>query len=472
MEPKTQAAGRPSTARSHALFFDQWSCIRLSTVKRLSLTIGSVVLAVSAGCRKPAPPQQSFPPEVTVAIAEAKEEPVFLDEIGKAIASQSVSIQPQVTGKILKRDFKDGDDIKEGETLFEIDPRPYLATRDQANGQKDKDAAMLANAKSVFDRDTKAMSDNPGALSKSQVDADKASMDEATAAIAADQAAIEAAQVNVDYCTIKSPINGRAGQRLVDAGNVVLGAGYGVGTSLLTVQTLDPIYVDFTIPESELPRVRDFMARGTLEVLASLPQDTVQAIGIDHPTTQATAAPGTLKPIEPANAPMASTEMPATRPMAAMGAPTTGPTTMPMMTSVFAPREGKLTFLDNAIQDGTGTIKLRATLENQDRHFWPGQFVQVRLVLETKKGAIMIPRQATQVSQTGPFVYTVDANSVAALTPIGLGQRDGELVMINSGLKPGDKVVVTGQMLIQPGKPVMVVPSGAPAGAHAGAGGH
>ncbi len=418
-------------------------------------------MAVTGGCRKPAPPQQSFPPEVTVAVAEAKEEPVFLDEIGKATASQSVSIQPQVTGKITERDFEDGDNIKVNQTLFKIDDRPYVAARDQAKGQKDKDAAMLANAKSVFDRDTKAMADNKGALSQSQVDADQASMNEAAAAMAADQAAIDAAQVNVDYCTIKSPINGRAGQRLVDAGNVVLGAGYGTGTNLLTIQTLDPIYVDFTIPESELPRVRDFMARGTLKVLASLPQDTVQAIGDDHPTTQATAAPGTLKPVEPTEAPMASTEM-----------PPTGPTTMPTVAPIFAPREGNLTFLDNAVQDGTGTIKLRGTFENKDLHFWPGQFVNVRLVLETKRGAIMIPRQATQVSQTGPFVYTVDAGGVAALTPVGLGQRDGELVMINSGLKPGDKVVVTGQMLIQPGKPVMVVPSGPPGGAHAGAGGH
>jgi multidrug efflux system membrane fusion protein len=432
-----------------AFFLPNWSHIRLSTVKRLLTVVCVGTLSAAAGCKKSdAAPQGGgmMGPAVTVAVTQAEEMPVYLEEIGKASASASVTIQPQVTGRIMAKHFTDGQDIKKDAPLFNIDPAPFLAVEHQAEGQLKKDQAMANNAKSVVNRDKEALAGNKGAIAQTQMDSDQAAFDEASASIEADNAAIQAAKVNLDYCTINSPIDGRAGARLVDVGNIVTAPSQGSGTSLLTIQTLDPIYIDFTINEAELSRVQQFMKTNPhLKVRVSLPQDTDQSTGAAHPTTIPTAAPGALHP-DVSNSAVAT------------------PATMPADPWV----EGDLDFLDNAVQDGSGTVKMRATLKNADHHFWPGQFVNVHLILEMKQGAILVPRQATQVSQTGPFVYTVDANSIAHLTPVVLGQREGESVLVESGLKPGDKVVVTGQMLIQPGAPVTVVPSGPPGGA----GGH
>ena len=444
MESEQPPAGRLTPARPIAFFFADWSCIRQSTVKRLSLAI----VAAVAGCHKadgPPPGAGGFAPAVTVAPAEARDVPIFLDEIGKAVAFESVTIQPQVTGKILARHFEDGADLKVDAPLFDIDPAPYTAAKHQAEGQLAKDTASFNNAKLVVQHDQDAVKGSKGAVAQTTMEADQAAMDESAAAIDADKAAVEAADVNLKFCTIKSPIKGKAGIRMVDVGNVVTPAGQGVGSNLLTIQNLDSIYIDFTIPESELPRVNQFMSRGKLMVEATLPQDAGLSTGAVHPTTTPTAAPGTAKPVEPTEPPMA---------------PTTMPSTMP----ADGPRQGELTVIDNSVQDGTGTVKLRAKIANADHHFWPNDFVLVKLILEVQKGAIVIPRQATQISQTGPFVYVVDDKSLAHIAPIGLGQRQGEMVMVESGLVAGDKVVVTGQTLVQDKTPVMVVPSGPPAG--------
>jgi len=176
---------------------------------------------------------------------------------------------------------------------------------------------------------------------------------------------------------------------------------------MLTIQKLDPIYADFTIDEAQLPRVQQFMSQGTLTVNVELPQDV------------------------PAN-----------------GAATTQP--------AFQPRVGELIFLNNAVQDGTGTVKLRAQLPNEDRHFWPGQFVNVRLVLTVTKNAVLIPNEATQVSQQGPFVYVLKSDGTADLRPIVLGQRQGDMIVVEKGLVAGEQVIRTGQTLLQPGGKVTV----------------
>jgi membrane fusion protein, multidrug efflux system len=364
------------------------------------------LLAVS-GCNRDAAQAQGAgqmpPPGVKVSEAMSKDMPVYLDEIGKCTALESVTITPQVAGIITERRFDDGADLKKGQVLFVIDPRPYKAALDSANAQLAQAKAAQAFAKLELER--YAAVANTKAISKSDFDTKQNAMDVSNAQFEAAQAAVETAQLNLDYCTMKSPIDGRAGARLVDVGNVVK-ANEG---SLLLVQHLDPIYADFTVTERDLPDVQKQMARGTLKTEVRLPVDTAAEA-----------------------------------------------------------RTGNLIFLDNAVQDGSGTVKLRAQVSNADHHFWPGQFVNVRLILAVKP-SVLVPNVAAQVSQQGLFVFKVvaDEKSPTKLAvmqqPVTLGQRHGDLVTVNSGLSAGDRVVTFGQMLLQPGSPVMVV-NGEPQG--------
>jgi multidrug efflux system membrane fusion protein len=371
-----------------------------------SALLGVALLAV-AGCNRQnaqagAPPQMP-PPRVTVAVAIAQDVPVYLDEIGKCTAFESVTITPQIAGIIIERRFEDGADLKAGQVLFRIDSRPFKATLDSANAQLAQAKASLELAKLEFDR--YAAVANTAAISKSDFDIKKNAVDVAQSQVAAADAAVESAQLNLNYCEIRSPVDGRAGARLVDVGNVVK-ANEG---SLLLVQRLDPIYADFTITERELPEVQKQMSRGILKTEVRLPIDG-----------QADA------------------------------------------------RTGNLIFLDNAVQDGSGTVKLRAQVPNTDHHFWPGQFVNVRLVLMVKP-SVLVPNVATQVSQQGLFVFKVVADEksptklAAMQQPVTLGQRHGDQVVINNGLSAGDQVVTSGQMLLQPGSAVMVAKGGPPA---------
>jgi len=385
----------------------------------------SVILMLLAACNRGQDQAgaggQAPPTLVTAVPAIAKDVPIYLDEpVGKATATEFVTIQPQITGMLVAKHFDDGADVHKGDLLFEIDPRPFRAALDQAEATLLSDKAALVYAQQEYTR-VQSLT-GASAMSQDEIDQKKSAVDAADAQVKAGQAAVEIGKLNLEYCKIRSPMDGRAGQRLVDPGNVVNSAGPNGGTNLLVIQKINPIYADFTVTENDLARVREFMADGTLKVEAELPED-----------------------------------------MTRMSGPTTAPAVH------FEPRVGELIFLDNSVQDGSGTVKLRALVPNEDHHFWPGQFVNVRLILKVQKDAVLIPNQATQISQTGPFVYTVDAQSVAHITPIGLGQRYGDMVMVDSGLKADDKVVVSGQGLIFGDKtPVMVIPSGPPAGA----GGH
>ncbi len=403
------------------------------------------------GCNKgdsAGPPAGGMMVPVTAVPASAADVPIYLDEIGKTVASQSVTVVPQVSGPIVARHFIDGQDLKKGEPLFDIDPRPYEAQLAQAKGQLLKDQAAKTSAEWNVQQDTAAMATK--AISEQQLHNDTGARDQAAGSIAVDQAQIDLANLNIEYCKIKSPIDGRAGERLVDIGNVVTAAGQAPGTNLLSIQTLDPIYADFTITEAELLKVQQYMRQGELKVLVMLPQDVTAMKGPQPAMQPAALAPG---------------EQPTEKKpdMAAIGLPMATGTTQPAATQpdqtvapLPVPRLGALTFLDNSVQDGSGTVKLRATLPNADHHFWPGQFVNVRLILMVKKDAVLIPAQATQISQSGPFVYTVAADSSAVFTPIVLGQRQGDMVVIDQGLNAGDMVVLTGQLLIQPHGKLMV----------------
>lgn len=348
----------------------------------------------------------TLPPAlVTVATAAAQDVPRYLDEIGRNMAFESVSVTPQVAGLITERHFQDGDNLKKGQLLFVIDPRPYKAQLDAAQASLQQAKAALDLAKIQFARDQELV--DTRAISKQDYDTKKNTVDVVEAQVAAAKASIETAQINLDYCYIHSPIDGRAGARLVDVGNVVQAN----MTSLLSIQRLDPIYANFTITERDLPEVQKQMSRGQLKAQVRLPSD-------------------------PEN----------------------------------AARPGKVEFLDNAVQNSTGTVNLRATMSNPDRHFWPGQFVNVRLVLATEKGAVLVPSQATQISQQGPFVYVVKSDDTAELRPVTVGQRQGSDVVIISGLAAGERVVVQGQLLVHPGGKVQI-DTGQPPAAPPAAGG-
>ena len=355
--------------------------------------MASVLLATTACSRgnvqaaAPAMP----PPLVTTVLATAHDVPRYLDEIGRNAAFESVTVTPQVSGRIVERHFQDGDNLRRGQLLFVIDPRPYKAQVDSAQAGLAQAKAALDLAKIQFVRDQEVIGEK--AISQQDYDTKKNTVDVDQAQVEAAEASLETAQINLEYCYIHSPIDGRAGARLVDVGNVVQPN----TTSLLSIQRLDPIYANFTITEGDLPSVQKQMSSGLLKAAVRLPSD-------------------------PEN----------------------------------AARSGRVEFLDNAVQSGTGTVNLRATMSNADHHFWPGQFVDVKLVLSTEKAAVLIPNQAAQISQRGPFVYVVKPDDTAELRPVKLGQRQGDEVVVAEGVAPNERIVLAGQMLVRPGGKVRV----------------
>jgi multidrug efflux system membrane fusion protein len=364
-----------------------------SRKSQFALSLVCLASAFSTSCGKKVTAAPERPPtSVTVSAAESRDVPVYLDEIGKNGAFESVTVTPQVAGRITERQFEDGANLAKGQLLFVIDPRPYKAQLDSAQANLAQAKAALELAKIQFARDEELVGTK--AISKQDYDTKKSTVDVDQAQVEAAEAALETARLNLEYCYIHSPIEGRAGARLVDIGNVVQTN----TTSLLLVQRLDPIYADFTITERDLPDVQRQMARGTLQAQIRLPSD-----GDEHV------------------------------------------------------REGKVTFLDNAVQNATGTVNLRATVPNSDHHFWPGQFVNVRLVLATNKAAVMIPGEAAQISQKGPFVYVVKPDQTAELRVVTLGQRQGGNVVVTNGLVAGENVVLTGQLTVVPGGKVKVI---------------
>jgi multidrug efflux system membrane fusion protein len=356
-----------------------------------SLASISLAILVLYGCEKKAPASFERPPApVTVSAAVAADVPIYIDAVGKIVAREVVSIQPQVSGRITRVHFVDGADVKAGEVLFTIDPRPFQAQLNQAEANLAQAQAALNLAKINLAR-MESVTD-PRAISRQDYDAKKNAVEVAEAQLSQGRAAVDTARLNLEYCTIRSPLSGRAGQRLADAGNIVTAN----NSALLIVQRLDPIYADFTIPENELTQVQQNMTRRTLRVEVRLP---------DEPEK---------------------------------------------------PREGKLTFLDNSVQDGTGTVKLRATIDNADRRFWPGRFAKVRLILDTQRQAVMVPAGAPQMSAKGSFVYVVKQDSTAELRPVTPGQRQGELIVIDKGLKAGERVVTSGQLGVTPDGKVQI----------------
>jgi multidrug efflux system membrane fusion protein len=320
----------------------------------------------------------------SVAQVVTKDVPLYLDEIGTCAAYETVQVQAQVSGKIIERQFQDGSEVKKGDPLFTIDPRPYQAALDQAKAQAALDQVTLKRQEDLRARKVISPQDYDIAVANAQKS----------------QAAAEAAQVNLDYCYIKSPINGRVGLRNVDVGNLV-------GPSsppLVTIQGLDPIYTDFTVAENDLPLVRKYLGGPNVKVQTYLADGSI------------------------------------------------------------TPRVGDLYFIDYSVQPGSGTVKARGVTPNPDRALWPSEFVRVRFILDMLKDATLVPSQAVQVSQSGPFVFVVKSDNTVDFRPVTPGQRqEGDLTIIEKGVKAGETVVVTGQLALSPGAKIAPQPYAAQA---------
>lgn len=310
-----------------------------------------------------------------VAKVISKDVPLYLDEIGTCAAYETVQVQAQVNGQIIGRHFQDGADVKKGDLLFTIDPRPFQAALDQAKAQA---ALDQVNMKRQADLRVKNVT-SPQDWDTAEANARKS------------QAAADAAQVNLDFCFIKSPINGRVGLRNVDVGNLVGPS----SPSLVVIQGLDPIYTDFTVAETDLALVRKYLGGPNVKVQTWSPDGKIP------------------------------------------------------------PRTGDLYFIDNAVQPGSGTVKARAVTPNTDRALWPSQFVRVRFILDTIKDAKLVPSQAVQISQGGPFVFVMKPDNTVELRPVKPGQhQDGDLTVVESGVQSGETVIVTGQLALAPGSKV------------------
>ena len=396
------------------------------------LAIIVTTTAILAGCSNQA--QQSFerpPAPVVVSTAVSQDVSNYMDALGKIVAREVVSIQPQVSGRITKIHFTDGANVRRGQLLFTIDPRPFDANLKQAQANLARDTAAKKQAEANLAREIAREKwglaqvaryrtlVEQGVVPKEQYeqfradyDSLKANSEAARAAVRSadetikvDQAAIETAKVQLSYCYIHSPIDGRAGQRLVDVGNVVNPGGPGntdsngvSNNALLVIERLDPIYADFTISQNNLTAVQEQMRAGTLSAEVRLPDSADQPIS------------------------------------------------------------GHLTFVDNAVQTETGQVTLRATLPNPGHRFWPGRFVNVRLLLGTIPGAVLVPASAPQMSANGSYIIVVKPDLTAEQRQVSLGQRQGDLIVVEKGVAAGEKVVTNGQLGVTPGHKVAIEP--------------
>jgi multidrug efflux system membrane fusion protein len=414
------------------------------------LVIPLFLVALSAvflpGCSNKAAPQgfERPPAPVSVTVAVTQDVPTYLDAIGKTVAREVVSIQPQVSGRITKIHFTDGADVKRGALLFTIDTRPFEASLQQAQANVSRDKALKKQAEANLAREIaqakwgevqvnryrqlvqqgivpreqyEQLGANQDSLN-ANVGSARAAVNSSDEAIKVDLAAVESAKVQLSYCSIRSPIDGRAGQRLVDVGNVVnpggssgntSGSSAGNGNTLLVIERLDPIYADFTISQNNLVDVQRQMRAGKLRAEVRLPETSAEAV------------------------------------------------------------IGQLTFLNNTVENATGTVNLRATIPNAGHSFWPGRFVNIRLVLNTIHQAVLVPASAPQMSAKGSFVYVVKEDSTAEQRPVALGQRQGDLIVVENGVAAGERVVTAGQIGVTPGGKVRIEQPASPATADNGA---
>ena len=319
-------------------------------------------------------------------MAFVKDAPVYLESFGNLYSLYDVDIKSQVTGQIKEINFTEGDEVKKGDLLFTIDPATFKAQLDKARASLNQALADLKLKKVTYERN-KVLSDKQ-LISKQDFDTYSVDLSSSEAQVHLDNAEVELAKINLEYCYIRSPVDGRSGKHQVDLGNIVTAND---GPTLVNIKAIDELYVDFTVTETDLFKVRQAMGEGKLKV---------EIVANDDPT------------------------------------------------KFFA---GELTLLDNAVDNTTGTFLLRAIVSNKDRQLWAGQFVTVRLILSVEKNATQVPYDAVQLGQSGSYLFVVTADNKADLRLVKTGNRQEGNIVVYAGVKPGEKVVTAGQLGLSPG---------------------
>ena len=327
---------------------------------------------------------------VSVATVEHRDLPVYLTGLGSVTAFNTVAVKSRVDGQLVQVAFREGQEVRKGDLLAVIDPRPYQVALDQAQATQLKDEAQLKNAQLDLERYRGLV--GAGVVSHQQVDTQDALVGQLEGTVGADRAAIENARLNLTYCHITAPVDGRIGLRLVDTGNMV----HATDTNpLLVITQLQPIAIIFTLPEDSLPTVAQHMRAGTLKV---------EAYSRDDQTKLST---------------------------------------------------GTLLTIDNQIDQTTGTGKLKAIFDNHERDLWPNQFVNVRLLLEVRKNATVVPAAAVQRGPQGTFAYIVKSDNTVEVRPVTLALTQGNVTAITQGISAGEVVVTDGQDKLQNGSKVV-----------------
>jgi multidrug efflux system membrane fusion protein len=361
-----------------------------------ALVIAAALAALGAGLRpgrSADPPQGGQPPAVPVSAehATARDMPVYVRAIGTVQAYNTVAIKSRVDGQIVKVDFTEGQEVKAGDLLFEIDPRPFQAALALAQAAKQKDEAQLVSAEADLKRDAALVARD--FQTRQAYDQQKSLVGEVQASIAADAAQIQSANLNIDYAQIRAPIDGRTGARAVDAGNLVHAAD---NTSLVTITQVRPIYVSFTAPEADFETIRASNSSGAV---------AVEALAADNKTQ--------------------------------LGS-------------------GQLSLIDNQIDQASGTIHLKAQFANEQEVLWPGEFVNLRLLVKTLKDAVTIPDRAVQQGPDGAYVFVVKPDMTVENRKVEVAETEDGLAVISNGVSAGETVVVDGQYRLNPGARVSI----------------
>jgi membrane fusion protein, multidrug efflux system len=349
-----------------------------------------VVLA-ACGCTKEqaAPAPRAAPIPVMVSKVTQKAMPIQLTAIGN-VGAYTVSVQAQVSGELLDVHFKEGDFVREGQLLFTIDPGLYEAALAHAQATLLRDKALAANSRAQSQRIAKLLAD--GVVSPADADASKSAADAAEAAVAGDEAALKTAQLNLEYCTIYSPMDGRTGAVLVKPGNLVKVA----DAPMVVIKRLSPIPVEFNVPQEYLPEIKKQLTARPLRVEATVPNGSGRA------------------------------------------------------------EVGRLVFVDNVVDATTGTIRLRALFDNSSNALWPGLYVSTLVTLAEQANATVIPTQAITAGQQGSFVYVVKADGTATPRQVTSTRSVEGFAVIDKGLEPGETVVTDGQVRLVPGASVQM----------------
>jgi len=378
----------------------------VSPTSRRVLIVGGLLVALAAGGlaayfasdsrAKEQRKSQKGPPAVPVTVERVEQQtvPVRLRAIGNVEAYATVSVKARVDGQILAVNFKDGVPVKKDEILFRIDPRPYEAALRQAEANALRDVAARDQARSQERRYQELLEKN--FISKEAYAQIRTNAETANATAQASRAALENARLNLEYCTIRSPLDGFVGKTLIQAGNLVRANDL---NPLVVINQVRPIYVNFAVPEQNLPEVRKYMAQAPLAVEV-VPADALQK-----------------------------------RPV------------------------GQLIFVDNAVDPTTGTIRLRAQFDNVEAALWPGQFVNISLQLYEQSDALIVPSQAVQTGPEGEYVYVINAEMVAELRRVKVQRTDGDRTIIAQGVAKGEQVVTRGQLRLGPKVKVQIAKS-------------